>query len=73
MNPFCPACVTLPVQVAPKVSTSHYTMAVIMYMRVSEEGKEGRGGEEGEGWRGGGEGRGGEGVKERRGIGGGGG
>ena len=33
------------VQVAPKVSTSHYTMVVIMYMRVSEEGKEGRGGE----------------------------
>ena len=43
MNPFCPACVTLSVQVAPKVSTSHYTMAVIMYMRVSEEG--GKGGE----------------------------
>ena len=42
------------VQVAPKVSTFHYTMAVIMYMRVSEEGGkggEGRGGEgrEGEG------------------------
>ena len=34
MNPFC---VTL--------STSHYTMAVIMYMRVSEEGREERGGE----------------------------
>ena len=30
------------VQVAPKVSTSHYTMAVIMYMRVSEEGGKGR-------------------------------
>ena len=46
-NPLCP-CTTSschPVQVAPKVSTSHYTMAVIMYMRVSEEGKEGRGGE----------------------------
>ena len=43
-----------PVQVAPKVSTSHYTMAVIMYMRVSEEGGWGeRGGEKGEriGWK----------------------
>ena len=33
-----------PVQVAPKMSTSHYTMAVIMYMRVSQEGGLGRGG-----------------------------
>ena len=44
-----------PVQVAPKVSTSHYTMAVIMYMRVGEEGGKGKGGERGvgiggEGW-----------------------
>ena len=37
------------------MSTSHYTMAVIMYMRVSEEGGKGK------------EGR--EGVKERRGVG----
>ena len=36
------------VQVAPKVSTSHYTMAVIMYMRVSEEGEKGGEGREGE-------------------------
>ena len=51
INPFHSCCF---VQVAPKVSTFHYTMAVIMYMRVSEEGGkggEGRGGEgrEGEG------------------------
>ena len=50
MNSFCHALSCLchlflimyPVQVAPKVSISHYTMAVIVYMRVSEEGKEGR-------------------------------
>ena len=65
MNSFChavsPFLIMYPVQVAPKVSTSHYTMAVIMYMRVSEEGKEGRGGEgkEEEGRR-----RGGKTVKE---------
>ena len=63
MNPFCTV-VIYSVQVAPKVSTSHYTMAVIMYMRVSEEGKEGKGG------KGRGRGRGGERVKERRGVGG---
>ena len=36
----CPCTTTscYPVQVAPKMSTSHYTMAVIMYMRVSQEG-----------------------------------
>ena len=47
----CPCTTSLchPVQVAPKVSTSHYTMAVIMYMRVSEEGKEGGGRREGRG------------------------
>ena len=52
-----PFLIMYPVQVAPKVSTSHYTMAVIMYMRVSEEGKEGKGreGRRGEGG-GGGEG-----------------
>ena len=55
------SCSCHPVQVAPKVSTSHYTMAVIMYMRVSEEGKEGRGGEGGEGiGEEGGKGKGGE-------------
>ena len=47
----CPCTTSLchPVQVAPKVSTSHYTMAVIMYMRVSEEGGKGKGGESGVG------------------------
>ena len=50
------------VQVAPKVSTSHYTMAVIMYMRVSEEGgKGGVGRDRWEGSGGGGKGRGGRG------------